>query len=122
MYSKSHFLSETVVNDSESFGGKSSTLSGPIAEETQIRSDHDLAKALQDKINREEDCKEADNIFSDSAAVVKALQKQVVQDECLLLTVRRGISLSRVVQLWQRERKRKTPLCRVSVKYLIRWN
>ena len=117
-YSESHFLSETAVNDSESFGGKSSTLSGPIAEETQIRSDHDLAKALQDKINREEDCSEADNIFSDSAAVVKALQKQVVQDECLLLTVRRGISLSRVVQLWQRERKRKTPLCRVSVKYL----
>ena len=114
-YSESDvFSEETTVNDSGNFGEKYNS----TAEETQIRSDYDLAMALQDKIDKEEDSSEADVILSDSASVVRAVQKKVVQDECLFLTVRRGISLSRVVQLWQRERKKKSPLQRVSVKYL----
>ena len=52
--------------------------------------------------------------MSDPASVVKVLQKKVIEDYHLFLTIR----LNRVVQLWQRGRKKKPVEYKLSIKYL----
>ena len=56
--------------------------------------------------------------ITDPASAVKKLEKLVNQDLHLLLTIARGLSLNRVIQLCQRERKRKPPERKVMIKYL----
>ena len=71
----------------------------------QIRSDHDMALALHKGINNEDDEEEdlcamaptPHDAWSDPASVVKFLQNNVIDDCHLFLTMRRGISLNRVV-------------------------
>ena len=92
----------------------------------QIRTDHDMALALHNSINNDDDNGEAlcavvpaaCDAVTDPASVVKVLQKKVIEDCHLFLTTRRGISLNRVVQLWQRERKNKPAEYKLCVKYL----
>ena len=55
---------------------------------------------------------------SDLAAVVKDLQKKVIKDCHLYLTMGRGISLNRLVQLWQCERKKTPVKYKPCIKYL----
>ena len=55
---------------------------------------------------------------SDPASVVKFLQNNVIDDFHLFLTMRREIILSWVVQLWQRELKKKPVEYKLSIKYL----
>ena len=92
----------------------------------QIRTDHDMALALHNSINNYDDDDEAlcvvvpapRDAVTDPASVVKVLQKKVIEDCHLFLTTRRIISLNRVVQLWQRERKKKPAEYKVCIKYL----
>ena len=97
----------------------------------QIRSDHDVALALHKSINNEDD-EEGDlcamvptpndagsyPAVSDPASVVKFLQNNVIDDCHLFLTMRREIILSWVVQLWQRELKKKPVEYKLSIKDL----
>ena len=97
----------------------------------QIRSDHDMVLALHKSINNEGD-KEGDlcpmvptpndvgsyPAVSDPTSVVKCLQNNVIDDCHLFLTMRREIILSWVVQLWQRELKKKPGEYKLSIKYL----
>ena len=56
----------------------------------------------------------SDPAVSDPASVVKVLQKKVIEDYHLFLTIR----LNRVVQLWQRGRRKKPVEYKLSIKYL----
>ena len=59
-----------------------------------------------------------DNSVSDHSSVIQALEKRVVTIEQFFLVVRRGIPFERVISLWQRKSKRKSPENVVRVKYL----
>ena len=55
---------------------------------------------------------------SHPALIVKVLQKKVIKDCHLYLTMGRGISLQRLVQLWQCEWKKKPVEYKLCVKFL----
>ena len=104
---------ESIANDD----GESSSV--------QIRSDHEMALALHNSINNDngDDHEDICDVVpapcaavTDPASVVKVLQEKVVEDCHLFLTTRRGISLNRVIHLWQRERKTKP--AEACIKYL----
>ena len=57
-------------------------------------------------------------MLSDLASVVKDLQKKVIKDCHLYLTMGRGISLNRLVQLWHCEQKKKPLEYKPCIKYL----
>ena len=90
-----------------------------------------MALALHKSINNEDD-EEGDlcpmvptpndagsyPAVSDPTSVVKCLQNNVIDDCHLFLTMRREIILSWVVQLWQRELKKKPVEYKLSIKYL----
>ena len=106
---------ESIANDD----GESSSV--------QIRSDHEMALALHNSINNDngDDHEDICDVVpapcaavTDPASVVKVLQEKVVEDCHLFLTTRRGISLNRVIHLWQRERKTKPAEYKVNIKYL----
>lgn len=61
---------------------------------------------------------ESQIIYQDIAEVLKYLASQVVLDEQFYLGLRRGANLTRIIQLWQREKIRKSALNRVTLKYL----
>lgn len=95
----------------------------------QMTADRELALSLHESLNKsteddendfDNDDKESTNVVKpcDPAQVVQALQDRVIQTEQMFLTTRRNIPISRIVQLWQRERKRKPVNSRVVVKFL----
>lgn len=95
----------------------------------QMTADRELALSLHESLNKsteddendfDNDDKESTNVVKpcDPAQVVQALQDRVIQTEQMFLTTRRNIPISRIVQLWQRERKRKLVNSRVVVKFL----
>ena len=97
----------------------------------QIRSDHNIALALHKSINNEDDGEEdlcatvptphdagSEPAVSDLASVVQFLQNNLIDDCHLFLAMRRGTSLNWVVQVWQRERKKKPVEYKISIKNL----
>lgn len=81
-----------------------------------------MSLALHKSVNSEDDDEEdlcamvptPHDAWSDPASVVKVLQKKVIEDYNLFLTIR----LNRVVQLRQRGRKKKPVEYKLSIKYL----
>ena len=98
------------------------------SEELQIEDDFKIAQALQASLDNvlQDSTRELpaegtlDKVvtYSDHTSVIQALEQRLITTEQFFLVVRRGIPFERVISLWQRESKRKSPENVVRIRYL----
>lgn len=87
------------------------------ADEDQIKSDGEVAWALQQAFDQDGD----DNVeIKDEASVINALEKKVITDgkDSVYMVVRRNAPLERNLKLWQRAADKVSPEHVLRVKYL----
>ena len=85
---------------------------------SQINSDEVLARELQLEL----DSKECTNLngskYEDLPSIIKSLEQNIDQSGQFFLVIRRGITIQRLLTLWQRESKRNSPEKIFRVKYV----
>lgn len=91
--------------------------------ESQIQHDKELAEQIQMELDSEpdfEDTKEEKDleICNTPTDVVRALEKRVTDEEQFFISIRRGTKLTRILSLWQHERKKRSPCNILRVKFL----
>lgn len=96
-------------------------LSDDHAKELQIKHDEQVALELQKEL--EEDMSDTERLnveIKDEASVIYALEKRVIQDgeDSMFIVVGRGAQLERVLSLWQRAAKKKSPDHALRVKFV----
>jgi hypothetical protein len=85
-------------------------------EETEMKSNEETSSSLK---RNDSECSvhATSNLIKDKEDVIHALSSQVERDHQFFIVTRRKAPLSRIFSLWQRQSKRKSPTCRVMVKY-----
>ena len=95
-----------------------------VTNEHQINDDFQIAQAIQASLDNgfrdstQELMTDTLITYNDHTSVIEALEQRVLTTEQFFLVVRRGIPFDRVISLWQRERKKKSPENVVRVRYL----
>ena len=104
------------------------------AQGTSTNQDEEIARQLQHEWNEQLDdltspsrspeqkdpdsaTNATDAVIRDKQDVILALSSKVEKDEQFFITTRRKAPLSRILSLWRRQAKKKSPTCRIMVQY-----